>query len=58
LGEGYEALHAGGITASFSLASGPMTLAHACEQAAALLSDRARDLMRVWQAAQAAMPVN
>jgi glycerate kinase len=58
LGEGYEALHAGGITASFSLASGPMTLAHACEQAAALLSDRARDLMRVWQAAQAAMPAN
>ncbi|WP_144636328.1 glycerate kinase [Bordetella genomosp. 13] len=51
LGEGYEALYAGGITAAFSLASGPMTLQQACEQAETLLADRARDAMRLWMAA-------
>jgi len=51
LGEGYQALYAGGITAAFSLASGPMTLQQACEQAAQLLADRAHDAMRLWLAA-------
>ncbi|SAH92556.1 glycerate kinase [Bordetella ansorpii] len=51
LGEGYDALYAGGITAAFSLASGPMTLQQACEQAETLLADRARDAMRLWMAA-------
>ncbi|WP_459617060.1 glycerate kinase [Bordetella sp. 2513F-2] len=51
LGPGYEALHAGGITAAFSLASGPMTLQQACAQADELLADRARDVMQLWMAA-------
>lgn len=51
LGEGYEALYGAGITSAFSLASGPMTLQQACQQAEALLADRARDAMRLWMAA-------
>src|SRR5690606_18692409 len=31
LGEGYQDLHAGGITAAFSLAPGPLTLQQACD---------------------------
>ena len=50
LGAGYEALSDIGITAAFSLASGPMTLAQACEQAPALLAQRAGDCMRVFLA--------
>lgn len=51
LGEGYEALHEAGITAAFSLASGPMTLQQAVAQAPALLAQRACDATRLWLAA-------
>jgi len=51
LGEGYAELYQHGIAAAFALASGPMTLQHACEHAAQLLHDRARDLARVWELA-------
>jgi glycerate kinase len=51
LGEGYDALHDIGITAAFSLASGPMTLQQAVEQTAALLAARAHDATRLWLAA-------
>lgn len=51
LGPGYEALHEQGVTAAFSLTSGPMSLQQAYEQAAALLQERARDVMQVWMAA-------
>ena len=52
LGDGYQALYEAGIHAAFSLASGPCTLADACQQAAALLEDRAQDIMRVWLASR------
>lgn len=48
LGEGYAELYQHGISAAFALASGPMTLQQACDNAAELLHDRARDLARVW----------
>lgn len=48
LGEGYEKLYERGITAAFSLASGPMSLEQAKAQAAALLAERARDATRLW----------
>lgn len=48
LGEGYEQMYAHGVTAAFALASGPMTLDHACRHAAPLLRDRARDIARLW----------
>ncbi|MDH0090988.1 glycerate kinase [Achromobacter mucicolens] len=48
LGDGYEALYGCGVTAAFSLTSGPMTLASACANADGLLADRARDVMRMW----------
>ncbi|WP_439811330.1 glycerate kinase [Bordetella bronchiseptica] len=51
LGAGYQDLHAGGITAAFSLAPGPITLQQACEQAETLLAERARDIMQLWVAA-------
>jgi glycerate kinase len=50
LGAGYEKLYEIGITAAYSLASGPMTLAQACAQAADLLADRARDATRLFMA--------
>ena len=50
LGEGYEELYKTGITAAFSLVSGPMTLAQACEDTARLLSERARDCTLLWKA--------
>ena len=50
LGEGYQELYGAGIAAAFSLASGPMTLAEACAQAARLLEDRAHDATRLWLA--------
>jgi glycerate kinase len=50
LGAGYEQLYQVGITAAFSLAPGPVTLAQACSQAAGLLADRARDATRLFQA--------
>ena len=51
LGEGYAELYRHGISAAFAVTSGPMTLDHACRNAADLLHDRARDLARVWQLA-------
>lgn len=51
LGEGYERLYDHGISAAFALVSGPCTLQQACDQAASLLHDRARDLARVWRLA-------
>ena len=51
LGDGYQELHAGGITAAFSLAPGPLTLQQACDNAAQYLADRARDVMQLWLAA-------
>lgn len=53
LGEGYEALYEHGIVAAFSIVSGPMTLADACQDASRLLQERARDVARVWQLGQA-----
>jgi glycerate kinase len=50
LGAGYDKLYEVGITAAYSLASGPMTLAQACAQAAELLADRARDATRLFMA--------
>lgn len=50
LGEGYEALYDVGIDAAFSVVSGPMTLAQACSDTARLLTECARDSMRVWMA--------
>jgi len=51
LGDGYQDLHAGGITAAFSLAPGPVTLQQACDNAAQYLCDRARDVTQLWLAA-------
>jgi glycerate kinase len=50
LGTGYDKLYEVGITAAYSLAAGPMTLVQACEQAAQLLTDRARDATRLFMA--------
>lgn len=55
LGEGYEALHACGISAAFSLVPGPITLQQALTDAERLLHDRARDVMQLWMAAQKRM---
>ncbi len=49
LGEGYEALYQHGITAAFSVVSGPMSLTDACQDAPRLLRQSARDVARVWQ---------
>jgi len=51
LGEGYQALYEHGIDAAFALASGPMTLQEACADAPRLLSERARDIARLWRVA-------
>lgn len=51
LGEGYQALYEHGIDAAFALASGPMTLQQACADAPRLLSERARDVARLWRVA-------
>ncbi|WP_300731404.1 glycerate kinase [Pseudomonas sp.] len=48
LGEGYQALYEHGILAAFALTSGPMSLEDACAQAAPLLTDRARDIARLF----------
>lgn len=52
LGEGYQALYEHGIDAAFALASGPMTLQEACADAPRLLSERARDIARLWRVAR------
>lgn len=49
LGPGYQALYSHGVTAAFSLAPGPIELAHAKEHAAALLAERTCDMLRLWQ---------
>jgi glycerate kinase len=51
LGPGYQDLYRAGIEAAFSLVSGPMSLAHACDNVATLLEDRAQDIVRLWLAA-------
>ena len=51
LGEGYQALYEHGIDAAFALANGPMTLQQACADAPRLLSERARDIARLWRVA-------
>lgn len=48
LGEGYQAMYEHGVSAAFSVASGPVTLEQACVEAASLLADRARDIIRLW----------
>jgi glycerate kinase len=48
LGEGYEVMYQHGVTAAFALASGPMTLQQACDNAAQLLQQRAVDIGRLW----------
>ena len=52
LGSGYQGLYSVGIEAAFSLVPGPMSLAQACESVAALLEDRAEDVVRLWLAAR------
>jgi len=51
LGEGYDALYEHGIAAAFALVNGPMTLQDACADAPRLLSERARDVARLWRIA-------
>jgi glycerate kinase len=51
LGPGYQGLYRVGIQAAFSLVSGPMSLAQACENVGSLLEDRAEDVVRLWLAA-------
>ena len=48
LGDGYQALYDQGLTAAFSLVSGPTTLAQACRQASDLLKARSADIIRLW----------
>jgi glycerate kinase len=48
LGPGYQKLYPVGIEAAFSLVSGPMSLAQACDDVARLLEDRAEDVVRLW----------
>src|SRR5690606_19459848 len=51
LGPDYQALYAHGVTAAFSLLSGPMDLAYARRHAAELLAERACDIVRLWRQA-------
>jgi len=48
LGEGYQSMYQHGVNAAFALTSGPMTLEEACTRTAQLLTDRSRDIARVW----------
>ena len=52
LGEGYDALYQQGLAAAFSLVPGPLSLEEALAQAEGLLERTARDIGRLWQAAQ------
>ncbi|KXU39175.1 glycerate kinase [Ventosimonas gracilis] len=47
LGEGYQALYHQGLTAAFSLVSGPLSLEQACQNAAQLLHQRTQDIVRL-----------
>ena len=49
LGENYQALYEHGVTAAFSLTSGPMSLENACHQAATLIYERTVDIARLIQ---------
>ncbi|MDR6580924.1 glycerate kinase [Pseudomonas extremaustralis] len=51
LGEGYAQLYEHGISAAFSIVSGPMELADACLQAPQLLRERARDVGNLYRLA-------
>ena len=51
LGEGYEQMYEQGVDAAFALPSGPMSLEHACVDAARLLKSRAGDIARLWRLA-------
>lgn len=52
LDEGYQNLYAAGLTAAFSITAGPTDLDSALRQADALLTARARDVMRLWLSAR------
>lgn len=49
LGQNYQALYEHGITAAFSLTSGPISLEEACTNAAELVSARTTDIARLIQ---------
>lgn len=49
LGQNYQALYQHGITAAFSLTSGPSTLEQACQNAAELIRARTTDIARLIQ---------
>ncbi|SFY27618.1 MULTISPECIES: glycerate kinase [unclassified Pseudomonas] len=51
LGQGYEALYEHGVDAAFALVAGPTTLQDACADAPRLLTERARDIARLWRVA-------
>ncbi|MBP6019081.1 MAG: glycerate kinase [Burkholderiaceae bacterium] len=48
LGDGYQAVYGAGISAAFSLVSGPMSLEQAMASAPLLLRQRAADCLRLW----------
>ena len=56
LGPGYTDLYAHGLSAAFSLVSGPMTLSDACTQTESLLEQRASDIMRVLEVGATVLP--
>ncbi|WP_278492609.1 glycerate kinase [Acinetobacter gyllenbergii] len=49
LGENYQALYPHGVTAAFSLTSGPTSLEEACQNAAELIHARTTDIARLIQ---------
>lgn len=49
LGEGYQVLYQHGVTAAFSLTSGPMSLDEACKRTAELVFERTIDIARLIQ---------
>jgi glycerate kinase len=50
LGDGYQALHQGGMCAAFSIVDGPMSLEEAFAEAGDLLERTAESVMRLWLA--------
>ncbi|MCL4117856.1 UNVERIFIED_CONTAM: hypothetical protein GTU68_005046 [Idotea baltica] len=52
LGEEYQLLYDEGVTAAFSLASGPMSLTDAIEQTEESLQSRTADIARIWRASK------
>ena len=52
---GFSSVLVAGISAAFSLAPGPITLQQALTDAEKLLTERARDVMQLWMAAQKRM---